>query len=193
MTSLSEVSDYLEKLLDRLQAGATQVVEGVVTTTTQRYRLFNGDYYEQFYLFEDVDDGETVSLLMSNPDATEADMVTDITTFSIQTVGKIDVTTTHNVTVDSEGAELTPRNKDTGVDDDADTEIFRGGSYSSGDDSMTATVPGGRGQVELGTIFKTETQLISDGDNFLVELFNDAGRTIDVSIQTEFFEVERLT
>lgn len=193
MVSMPEISDYLQKLLDRTQAGATQVVEGVVTTTDETFRLFNGEYYELFELFEGVKDGETVRVLLANLDNTPEDTVTDVINFSIQTVGKINVTTTFNPTVSVQGTELNPRNKDTKIDANLEnTEVYRGGTYTGGEDPLTYTAPGGRGEVELGTVFTTEATLIADGDSLLVEIFNDAGRTIDVSIQTEFVEVERL-
>lgn len=187
-----EIEADLETIIDRLQAGDTQVVEGTVTTTIERFRLFSGQYYEQFELFEDVADGETANYFIRLPDD-GGSTVMEITTITLQTLGKVNVTTTENVTVDTQGTQLPVRNKDVSVTEVNDGEIFRGGEYSGGEDPMEYTVPASTGTQAIGSTTETDLTLVPEGNNFLIELFNDAGRTTDISVQTEFIEAERLS
>lgn len=191
--SITEISNYLRELLERVQGAKSHVVDGVVSTSYDTLNLFSGGYYEVFETYEEVKDGETERFFLENLETSGTSRIADVTNITIQSQGRLDVESRFNVTVDSSGTELDPRNKDTSIEDDQDVDAYKGGEYSGGEDPMTAILPAGEGEAIFGSSIQTEAVLIPQGNNLLLEIFNDSGRTVDFSIQVEFAEVKRPT
>lgn len=185
---LSTEATLLE-VLDRLQGGSTQTnnLESAVSSTLDRLRLYNGQFYEHSFLFDSIKDGNSRFYFINNPSG--SDVIIDIGTITVESGGKADITTSFNVTVNSAGTQRDPRNKDADITDTEVFEIFTGGSYSGGEDELTFTLPGGVGETALGTNASTETNLLRPGNNMLIEIFNNSGRSEDTSVQLEMAEV----
>lgn len=184
-----EVINDINEILDRIQGGSAQTndLESAVSATLDRLRLYNGQFYEHSVLFDQFKDGDNRFYFINNPAGSE--VLLDIGTITVESDGKADITTSFNVTVDSAGTQQDPRNKDASITDTEVFEIFTGGTYSGGEDELTFTLPGGVGETAIGTNASTEVNLLRPGDNMLIEIFNDSGRSEDTSIQLEMAEV----
>jgi len=184
----AEVANDINELLDRLQGGPSQVddLETSVAASLARYRLYKGQFYEAGYLFEKVKDDTVRRIFIDNP--SDSGVLVDISSINIDSDGKVNITSTFNVTEDSQGTEITVRNKDGSLDGEV-IEIRRGGTYSGGVDSINFTLPGGVGETSVGTTIQTQFNLLRPGNSLLIEMQNDAGRSEDQSFRIEYTEV----
>lgn len=177
---------FIDPETDRV-AGANSDIDALITTSFERNSMYNGNLYSAGYLVEDVKDGESTFLFIENP-ANSGGLI-DIDFLTIRSNGKVIITVTQDPTVDTPGTTTQIRNKRTGATDTTFATITEGGSYSGGDEEEDILSPAGEGEERVGGEATDRFALIDQGDSILIEVFNDAGRSVDQEIKIKFSEV----
>lgn len=158
--------------------------------------LLSGRFFSTGALFEDVSAGNTKKVLLANASESGVDFLTLIATRSS---AKILVNKRFNVDIDTEGAALDIVNKHSGASDTSSGSAQSGGdgetgAFSSGQAFSTKTL-GRSGTPADASPGETSsagvTNVVSPGDNMVLEITNDTSSSEDISIDIDFIEVSR--
>jgi len=160
------------------------------------WRLLNGEAQSTGQLFTGVSDGNEKAIYINNP---ENAVYLAIAGVNIRSDGKLLVDKAFNVTENTEGDAPETGTTNKRSDADGTNAVVRvggdneTGAYSGGESFSTKTAGGGGAtpRVRPGETFEELANVVAPGDNIYISATNDSGGTSDISIDIDWFEIDR--
>ena len=153
------------------------------------YKIYEGKAYSVSHRYEGVASDAYVDMYFENPSGSGKKVYVAI--IEVVTFAQAWVDIYRNVSVTSEGTQLTPVNLNLGSNNQSVAKVMYGGTYSVGTPALNTVCPGGSliraigGATEVG-----ETAIIPEGKNILVRVTNKSGSASDLSIRIIWWEDE---
>lgn len=159
---------------------------GVETNEEERLEL--GLSFISSKRFTDVQNGETETLFLTNPDTSSRNAVGILVRSNASAKMELDIFS--SVNEDSRGVTVLSQNARIGADTKAMTLVFRGGGYSSlGEPLFESIVPGGGTTgLQIGGESQASTFFVPPGENMLLRATNTSGGGEDLVLNVKWIE-----